>query len=681
MEFPNQSPRGGLLRLGAGTLVAVALILCLIGAPARAAAARAAERSSVDAATAKRIVGVVTGDLKRQALPGAIVGVARDGHRPWLFATGHADLRTLRPMRTDEHVRIGSVTKAFVTTLLLRLAQEGKLGLDQSIADFVPGVPGGEEITLRELANMTSGIADLFANQDFTFEYLTGAKFTPHRLVELGTALPVLFPPGKGWSYSNTNTVLLGIVIQKVTGESLASALRKRVFRPLRLTGSSLPSVDSLPKPFAAGYTEQNLNGWFGEATHNTPTATWAAGGMVSTVPDLLKAARLFGTGKPLLGPAAQRQRTDWVNFPPNYPGQRYGLGVFDFRGWIGHNGGIPGYTAISWYLPQAHLALVVSVNSDIHVGRTLPNYAYEPASEIGHLLTRILTPGHVAPAAVKVRGAKPRRDIGVAPRTAPGRGALHRPLPRILSASWGTEDAVGCPNGAQGLDNIPVTFNWFIKRRSIQPRDFRIVRSDGTTATPTCALQFPPDERDEAQTVNLIGNFGESMGGPTPVAIKVVGELEGKAPGARAWLPVRYLKNVRVDPLAGGPYIVDAWTLMPSIYRNDPNRCQVGTTFVRVMWSNGLTAYPTGEEVGAPVTASYRAIYKLHSGKTVALAPLEVADLYDHETSFNADNMHDLCLTEVPRGARLARVTIAADLIQDPNGDPNEAQDFRLRE
>ncbi len=257
----------------------------------------------------------------------------------------------------------------------------------------------------------------------------------------------------------------------------------------------------------------------------------------------------------------------------------------------------------------------------------------------------------------------------------------LVRPVPKILSASWGTEDAVGCPNGAQGLDNIPVTFNWFLKRSSIQSRDFQIVRSDGTTATPTCALQFPPDERDEAQTVNLIGEFGDSASGTTPVAIKVVGALEGKAPGARAWRPIRHLRKISVDPLAGGPYIVDAWTLMPSIYRDDPNRCQVGTTFVRVMWSNGLTAYPTGEEVGAAVTASYRALYKLPGGKTVAIAPLEVADLYDHETSFNADNMHDLCLAKVPQGAKLAGIKIAADLIQDPDGDPNLAQNFRLKQ
>lgn len=256
----------------------------------------------------------------------------------------------------------------------------------------------------------------------------------------------------------------------------------------------------------------------------------------------------------------------------------------------------------------------------------------------------------------------------------------LVRPLPKILSASWGTDNAVGCPSGAQGLDNIPVTFNWFIKRSSIQPRDFTIIRSDGTTATPTCAIQFPPDERDEAQTVNLIGVFGESVGGPSPVAVRVSG-LQGKAPGTRRWRPIRHLPKVTVAPLSGGPYIVDAWTLMPSIYRHDRNRCQVGATFVRVMWSNGLTAYPTGAEVGAAVTASYRALYKLPGGKTTAIAPLEVADLHDHESSFNADNMHDLCLAHVPHRAKLVGVTIAADLIQDPDGDPNEAQDFRPRE
>ncbi len=395
-------PRAHLSALVTG---AALLVFFCAAATTLTAPLSAAGMPSLDRRTEQRLSAAVAGELRRQALPGAIVGVKRDGRRPWIIARGHANLQTLRRMQGDEHVRIGSVTKAFVTTLLLRLAQEGKLSLEETIDRYVPGIPGGERITLRELANMTSGLPDDFANPEFGLEYLTGETFTPERLVELGVSQPILFAPGTAWAYSNTNTVLLGMVIQEVTGQPLAAALKQRVFAPLGLRGTSLPSFRTLSKPYASGYTYQTLNGRLGDATFNTPTATWAAGGIVSTVPDLLKAARLFGTGKPLLSPLTQAERTDWVHFPPNSPVQRYGLGVFDFDGWIGHNGGIPGYTAIAWHLPQRHLSLVVSVNSDIHVGAKLPNYAYEPASEIAHRLTRILSPRHVAPAAVKVSG------------------------------------------------------------------------------------------------------------------------------------------------------------------------------------------------------------------------------------------------------------------------------------
>jgi hypothetical protein len=177
---------------------------------------------------------------------------------------------------------------------------------------------------------------------------------------------------------------------------------------------------------------------------------------------------------------------------------------------------------------------------------------------------------------------------------------------------------------------------------------------------------------------VNLIGDFGDSVNGPTPVAIRVVGALQGKPPRALGWRQFPPLPRTKVEPLSAGPYIVDAWTLTPARYRGDPNRCTVGKAFVRVMWSNGLTAHPGGEEVGAPVVASYRAIYRTPAGKARALAPLEVADLHDHQSSFNADNMHDLCLPRPPRGARLTEVTIGGGLIQDPNGDPNSAQKFK---
>jgi D-alanyl-D-alanine carboxypeptidase len=235
----------------------------------------------------------------------------------------------------------------------------------------------------------------------------TGQTFTPEQVVQSGISLPPLFSPGAEWSYSNTNTDLLGLVIQQVTGRSLAAVLRDRVFRPLGMRDTSLPSTSALPRPFANGYTLNAFTDRLADGTSYTPTATWAAGGVVSDVRDLLRATRLFGTGRPLLNAASQREREQWVRLPPNSQIQRYGIGLFNFSGWIGHNGGIFGYTTIAWYLPVQHLSLVVSVNSNIHVGKTRPDYAYESASEIGHVITKILTPHHVAPRAVKTGGAR----------------------------------------------------------------------------------------------------------------------------------------------------------------------------------------------------------------------------------------------------------------------------------
>jgi D-alanyl-D-alanine carboxypeptidase len=390
---------------GVALLCALSLVGVLVAAPAAA-------QPSLGKEMRGRLAAQVERELRRVHLPGAIVGVSREGREPWTIARGVANLETRRPMTVRSHVRIGSVTKAFVTTLLMELAQEGRLSLDDPISAYVAGVPSGDAITLRQLANMTSGLSDYFSNEQFSIEYLTGETFTPDHLIELGLALPPRYPPGTGWWYSNTNTALLGVTIERVTGEPLARLLRERVLRPLRLRETSLPSSPSLPRPFAHGYTRQTPNGRLGDATFATPTATWAAGGMVSTVRDLLRAAPTFATGRPLLDRSSQAERLDWVTFPPNSPIQQYGIGLLGFDGWIGHNGGIPGYTAIAWHLPQRELSLVVLVNSDIHRGATRPGYAYEPASELAHRLTEILTPNHVAPGAVKLYGS-PVTDAG----------------------------------------------------------------------------------------------------------------------------------------------------------------------------------------------------------------------------------------------------------------------------
>jgi len=248
----------------------------------------------------------------------------------------------------------------------------------------------------------------------------------------------------------------------------------------------------------------------------------------------------------------------------------------------------------------------------------------------------------------------------------------------QILSAAWGTNNASSCPSGETGLDNIPVVFNWFLRASTIDASDFVFTRDDGTTVSPTCALLFPPNERNERQTINLIGNFGDP-GSARPVTVTATEGLQGHPIGKRVWRDLPPNLTHEVVQLEAAPFIVDAWMLTPELLKRDKNRCTVGTASVRVVWSNGMTAYPTGAVLGQPVVDSYRAIFRLPSGQRVVLAPLAVGDINDHGKPFLEDNMQDLCLQDVPRGAVLKQITIGANLLQDPNGDPNGPIRFRV--
>ena len=125
---------------------------------------------------------------------------------------------------------------------------------------------------------------------------------------------------------------------------------------------------------------------------------------------------------------------------------------------------------------------------------------------------------------------------------------------------------------------------------------------------------------------------------------------------------------------LSAGPFIVDAWRIDPALLTNDANACTVGSAFVRVVWSGGITDFPTGNEVGVAVTRAYRLTY-LHRGQTVTVAPLEIGDLND------GDNMHDLSFPAIPARAKLLTITLPGRHVEDPNGDPNSFQVFRFRE
>jgi len=176
---------------------------------------------------------------------------------------------------------------------------------------------------------------------------------------------------------------------------------------------------------------------------------------------------------------------------------------------------------------------------------------------------------------------------------------------------------------------------------------------------------------------VNLIGNFGDPEG-IRPSTVTVVGELQGRPPLASNWQPITPALTQIIVQIEAGPDIFDTWRLTPAILKDDKNACTVGRTFVCVVWSNRMTAYPGGSEVGDAAVKSYRALFTLPNGKVIHVRPFAVADLADHSTNAMDDNMHDLCLPKVPARAVISEIRIGGNFLQDPNSDPNLVQRFK---
>ncbi|MEV7028116.1 serine hydrolase domain-containing protein, partial [Kitasatospora sp. NPDC093558] len=313
-------------------------------------------------------------EVRRQAgIPGVIVGLWLPGKGTYVRATGVADKTTGAAMALDSRVRIGSETKTFTVTALLELVDEGKVGLDDRISDYVDGVPCGDRITLRQLAEMRSGLFPYTSDSDFAHDLLSDPtrSFTPQEALAYGFKHDNTFGPGERFQYSNTNLVLLGLVVEKVTGRPLADVIHERVVRRAHLHRTFLPAGAEFPEPHPRGYTNQTLSGETVDSTDWNPSWAWAAGAMISDLQDLHHWAEVVATGR-LLSPATQAQRL--MTLPTGFPGTSYGLGIFETNGWIGHNGSIPGYETVTVYLPAQRATLVIMINTDASAGGQEPS-------------------------------------------------------------------------------------------------------------------------------------------------------------------------------------------------------------------------------------------------------------------------------------------------------------------
>jgi D-alanyl-D-alanine carboxypeptidase len=313
-------------------------------------------------------------DLTASAASGALAEL-RDSRWVWRGSSGVSELGSPKSVAVSGRFRAGSITKSFVALVVLQLAGERRLRLDDSVERWLPGVVAeGDRITLRHLLQHTSGIVNYTNTRPFRALYgsadqvaeLRDRAWTPYELLAFTAGQPLLFEPGASWTYSNTNYILLGLVIQRVTGRHYAKEVERRILQRLQLRDTELPGRRSvITGPHAHGYLPREVDGQLEpvDITRFNPSVTGASGELVSSAADLNRFYRAVITGT-LLRPAQQRQLLEIRSTGRSYD---YGLGlqtrlVNGVRLW-GHDGDIFGFQATSWTTEDGGRQLTVACN------------------------------------------------------------------------------------------------------------------------------------------------------------------------------------------------------------------------------------------------------------------------------------------------------------------------------
>jgi D-alanyl-D-alanine carboxypeptidase len=284
------------------------------------------------------------------------------------LASGVADRSTSTRMTPELHFRTGSVTKTFVATVILQLVGEGRLHLDDPVATWLPGLlPHGDVITVRQILNHTSGLYNYTDDPTFQLMAFLGKTFEPRELVLIATLHPPIFAPGADWGYCNTNYVVAGLIIEKVTGHSLDDQLRTRIFQYLDLCHTTYPTTVDMPVSHARGYYFVDSLGYVEVTRTFHPSAFWGCGAIISNAADLLKFYQALLDGTLLSADLLKEMKTTAVNAQGEDTG--FGLGLMRFPTscgcmW-GHGSDAPGYhTQMACSSPDGTRSAVATINS-----------------------------------------------------------------------------------------------------------------------------------------------------------------------------------------------------------------------------------------------------------------------------------------------------------------------------
>lgn len=299
--------------------------------------------------------------------PGAAVVVTENGVVIYRGGQGVADVEAGTPITAETVFRLASITKQFTSATILQLAQEGKLSLDDPLSKFIPDYPAdGANVTVRQLLNHTSGIQSYTGIVGWMTEAKTARAFTTKELIDEFKDMPMQFQPGEKFAYNNSGYIVLGAIIEDVTGKSWNDAIVARISEPLGLSSiASFADEGTVPK-MAVGYTSGEDDAiTFSQKVHaNVPGA---AGGLRGTVLDLARWADALHGGKVIDQTHYSQMIAPTVLNDGEEEGYGFGIRPYEIRNAdaIGHSGGIFGFATNSAYLPDSGIFVAVFANSD----------------------------------------------------------------------------------------------------------------------------------------------------------------------------------------------------------------------------------------------------------------------------------------------------------------------------
>lgn len=311
-----------------------------------------------------RIEAYVLGQMQKHHIPGVSVAVVQDGKVVLARGYGVANVELSVPATEHTVYQLASVTKTFTATAIMMLVEEGRLGLDDKIAERLPDLPAAwREVTIRHLLSHTSGIKSYTSVRDF---HKTARKdYARHEILDLVAKEPLEFAPGEKWSYCNTGYFLLGMLIEKVTGKGYGEFLDLRIFKPLGMTQTRVNDLRAIIPDRAQGYEWDGKNLRNGE--YVSPTQPFAAGMLVSSVGDLVKWDAALGQAR-LLKPSTLEQM--WTPARLSKGGETgYGLGwqldKVNGHRLVAHGGGIPGFSTEFSRFRDDKLTVIVLTNAE----------------------------------------------------------------------------------------------------------------------------------------------------------------------------------------------------------------------------------------------------------------------------------------------------------------------------